>query len=236
MNALVIILLMSSAAVHISLSPPNPPVKEHNNSVPNTLFEKFIQSITFFSKVMMWMGTMWDLYVSVAKYGLHTRSHDVPAAIVRLGACHEYYQTSCMVHPILVVGMLTTVTAAALRVWCFKTLGRLFTFEIDIRPEHELITCGPYAWVRHPSYTGVYLTLLGATAVLCSPGTWLVECGPGNIGAALISLLWTLKCIYVFKGMTVRLRVEDEVLREAFGERWDEYSKRVPQSLLPGII
>jgi hypothetical protein len=38
-------------AAHVSLSPPNPPVKDQNCSVPNTLFEKFVQSITFFSKV-----------------------------------------------------------------------------------------------------------------------------------------------------------------------------------------
>jgi len=45
--------LTTAMAVHISLSPPNPPVKDHNSSVPNTLFEKFIQSITFFSKVVI---------------------------------------------------------------------------------------------------------------------------------------------------------------------------------------
>jgi hypothetical protein len=45
------LLCVTGLAVHISLSPPNPPVKDQNCCVPNTLFEKFIQSITFFSKV-----------------------------------------------------------------------------------------------------------------------------------------------------------------------------------------
>lgn len=47
----VTLLSITGLAVHVSLSPPNPPVKDQNCSVPNTWFEKFVQSITFFSKV-----------------------------------------------------------------------------------------------------------------------------------------------------------------------------------------
>lgn len=46
------LLCVTGLAVHISLSPPNPPVKDQNCSVPDTLFERFVQSITFFSKVL----------------------------------------------------------------------------------------------------------------------------------------------------------------------------------------
>ena len=48
-----------------------------------------------------------------------------------------------------------------IRYSCFKALGRLFTFEMSIRDKHELITNGPYSIVRHPSYTGALLTLIG---------------------------------------------------------------------------
>lgn len=119
---------------------------------------------------------------------------------------------------------------------CFKTLGRFFTFEIAIRPRHELITNGPYAWVRHPSYTGIYLTLLGATVSLCAPRTWLFECGISNRGAIVLVSLWLLKCAFVFRGMNFRLRIEDEVLKEAFGDSWDEYAMRVPYNFVPGTI
>ena len=92
---------------------------------------------------------------------------------------------------------------------------------------------GPYAWVRHPSYTGIYLTLLGATISLCAPGTWLSECGRTGI---VLVVLWLIKCVFVFRGMGCRLRIEDEVLKEAFGESWDEYARRVPYSFVPGVI
>jgi protein-S-isoprenylcysteine O-methyltransferase Ste14 len=119
---------------------------------------------------------------------------------------------------------------------CFKTLGRFFTFEIAIRPRHELITSGPYAWVRHPSYTGIYLTLLGATVSLCAPGTWLSECGVSSRSAIIVVSLWLLKCVFVSRGMTSRLRIEDEVLKGTFGESWDEYARRVPYNFVPGAI
>jgi protein-S-isoprenylcysteine O-methyltransferase Ste14 len=95
---------------------------------------------------------------------------------------------------------------------------------------------GPYAWVRHPSYTGIYLTLLGATVSLCSPGTWLLECGVSSRGAIILVSLWLFKCAFVFKGMASRLRIEDEVLKGAFGESWDDYARRVPYNFVPGAI
>ena len=44
---------------------------------------------------------------------------------------------------------------------CYRALGRLFTFEMSIRDNHELVTDGPYGWVRHPAYTGILLIVAG---------------------------------------------------------------------------
>jgi protein-S-isoprenylcysteine O-methyltransferase Ste14 len=116
---------------------------------------------------------------------------------------------------------------------CYKTLGHLFTFEITIRPKHELITHGPYAYVRHPSYTGIYLTLIGATFVLLAPGTWTAEYGiRSSIGAFLLGV-WLFKCAFAFRGTAIRLRAEDALLRTNFGEEWEDYAKRVPFKLIP---
>lgn len=54
---------------------------------------------------------------------------------------------------IFVAGVLSTVLGGITRKQCYDALGRLFTFERSIMPKHELIQDGPYAWVRHPSYT-----------------------------------------------------------------------------------
>ncbi|KIJ31366.1 hypothetical protein M422DRAFT_266885 [Sphaerobolus stellatus SS14] len=41
-----------------------------------------------------------------------------------------------------------------LRIVCFRTLGKFFTFKITIRPEYKIMDIGPYGVVRHPAYTG----------------------------------------------------------------------------------
>ena len=48
-----------------------------------------------------------------------------------------------------------------IRYSCYRTLGKLFTFEMNIRDGHRLITNGPHPVVRHPAYTGVILTMIG---------------------------------------------------------------------------
>ena len=77
--------------------------------------------------------------------------------------------------PLFILGVAAVASGAILRVRCFKALGQFFTFELSIHPSHTLVTTGPYSVVRHPSYTGIYLTLLGGTLVGLSPGTWLYE-------------------------------------------------------------
>lgn len=233
-----ITVVLEGLAVHISLSPPNPPVKDQNCSVPDTLFEQFVQSITFFSKCVIWVGAIWDILATLTLFVLHTHLHHSDSIAVMRRVCPNMNDPTAlwMTHSVMFVGTIATVVAATLRIWCFKTLGRLFTFEIAIRPKHELITSGPYAWVRHPSYTGIYLTLFGATASLCSPGTWLLECGFSSRSAIILVSLWLLKCAFVFRGMALRLIIEDEVLKKAFGESWDEYARRVPYKFVPCAI
>lgn len=43
---------------------------------------------------------------------------------------------------------------------------------MSIRNDHKLVTNGPYAWVRHPGYTGVLLTLVGQ-AIWFGTKVWL---------------------------------------------------------------
>lgn len=155
------------------------------------------------------------------------------------------------VSPLFLLGVISTVSGACLRRWCFKTLGHFFTFELTIRPSHALITSGPYAFVRHPSYTGIYLTLLGASAVAFAPGSllresWLsplltpasfqrtLEVGP----VVLLSFVvfWFVKVWYALRSMHTRLHVEDVELHKAFGETWEEYAGRVPWRLIPGVF
>ncbi|KIP03643.1 hypothetical protein PHLGIDRAFT_52963, partial [Phlebiopsis gigantea 11061_1 CR5-6] len=146
--------------------------------------------------------------------------------------------------PLLLLGACAIIFANLLRQWCFHQLGPLFTFEITIQPGHKLVTTGPYAVVRHPSYIGVYLALLGASVLALAPGAWLRECwapsalglpSAGQLVVGLLLAFWTAKCCVVFKSTYKRLQIEDSELKKVFGETWEQYARRVRWSILPGI-
>jgi protein-S-isoprenylcysteine O-methyltransferase Ste14 len=53
------------------------------------------------------------------------------------------------------------VSGAALRLWCYRHLGSLFTYEVGIRQGHTLVATGPYAHLLHPSYTAAVMLAAG---------------------------------------------------------------------------
>ncbi|KAI0916609.1 hypothetical protein AcV5_003047 [Taiwanofungus camphoratus] len=169
----IVLLLITGFSVHLSLSPPNPPASPKHCLSQKTFFERCVRWVTFCSKAMVWIETLCDAFVTTAQAFPSVQIVSTLAHIL----C-PFPPTSTITSPslILIIGALCTNLGALLRLACFRTLGSFFTFELAITPAHALITVGPYATVRHPSYTGVYLTLLGASAVGLAPGAWLREC------------------------------------------------------------
>lgn len=140
--------------------------------------------------------------------------------------------------PVSILAYLLTFLGGYVRSSCYHALGPLFTFEVGIQRNHKLITSGPYSIVRHPSYTSGAIALLGALLCHTIPGSWSIEC------SGIFTSWWTPYMItgcWVF-AMTVaslvigpRLDKEDALLRNHFGAEWDQYAKRVPHRLMPGI-
>ena len=91
-----------------------------------------------------------------------------------------------------------------------RALGRQWRIDAGLSDDHELITSGPYRFVRHPIYTSMLGVLLG-TGSLITPW-WLF----------LPSLL-----LFAI-GTEIRVRVEDQLLASSFGDRFVEYRQRVP--------
>ena len=61
----------------------------------------------------------------------------------------------------VIAGIALIVTGTGLRAWSIATLGRFFQYQIEIQAGHQVVTTGPYRYVRHPSYTGLALALIG---------------------------------------------------------------------------
>lgn len=49
----------------------------------------------------------------------------------------------------------------ALRLWAIQVLGRFYSHLVVRQEGHGVVTTGPYAWVRHPAYTGMVVANAG---------------------------------------------------------------------------
>jgi protein-S-isoprenylcysteine O-methyltransferase len=68
------------------------------------------------------------------------------------------------------IGIILILAGVGFRFWSVMTLGRFFHSKIVIQEKHQLITSGPYRYLRNPSYTGVILTFIGFGIGI---GNWL---------------------------------------------------------------
>jgi protein-S-isoprenylcysteine O-methyltransferase Ste14 len=98
--------------------------------------------------------------------------------------------------------------------WARIHLGRLWSSVITRKEGHRVIDTGPYAYVRHPIYTGLIAAML-ATALAVGTLSAL-------LGAALIAF-----------GLSLKARMEERFLVEELGaDAYGQYRRRVPM-LIP---
>ena len=111
------------------------------------------------------------------------------------------------------LGLCLVLSGSALFAWVTAALGRHFSTSLHLRDEHQLITHGPYRWVRHPMYLAYQITWLGFLLV------------SGNAIAAGLGLL------AFALAMWVRVGREERMLAEAFGAQWQAYCERTGRFL-----
>jgi protein-S-isoprenylcysteine O-methyltransferase Ste14 len=113
-------------------------------------------------------------------------------------------------------GLLVVWVGLAVRIWAVVTLGRSFSTFVQADADQAVVTRGPYRWVRHPSYTGLLLIILGFGL---GEHNWL-------------SLL--ICAILPALGLLPRIAVEESELTRVLGDQYRDYQKRT-RRLLPGI-
>jgi protein-S-isoprenylcysteine O-methyltransferase Ste14 len=94
--------------------------------------------------------------------------------------------------------------------WARKQLGALWSAAVTLKQEHAIVRTGPYAITRHPIYTGLLLALVG---------TMLVR----NEVAALLG------CALIAIGVVLKVRREEALLTQHFGDAYLEYRAAVPR-------
>ena len=105
------------------------------------------------------------------------------------------------------IGFLLYTAGGILRLAPVFILGRRFSGLVAIQPEHRLATGGLYAIIRHPSYLGLFILVLGWGLTFRS--------GVGVIIAVLMLIV-----------VLARIQAEERLLSESFGAEYDAYRAR----------
>jgi protein-S-isoprenylcysteine O-methyltransferase Ste14 len=104
-------------------------------------------------------------------------------------------------------GVVLTFIGAGIAMWARRSLGQYWSARVTLKIDHRLIRSGPYAWVRHPLYSGLLLAMAGTALVV---GEW----------RALIGVLVALA------EFSRKARKEEALLATEFDADYREYREQ----------
>ncbi len=114
-------------------------------------------------------------------------------------------------------GIILMILGIIFRQWSIAVLGQFFSARLGTQKGQKVIEKGPYTLIRHPSYTGALIILIG-------------------IGLALQSLAAVLTLVLLFSlAYGYRIHIEEKVLISELGEEYIQYMKRT-KKLIPYVI
>lgn len=115
-----------------------------------------------------------------------------------------------------VLGLLFSFGGMTLRIWSIKTLGKNFTATVKTHEKQTIIKSGVYKVVRHPSYLGAYIAIVGGSMFMHS----------------YYSIVFSI--LIMFFAYFYRIKHEEIALVEKFGEEYREYQNET-KKLIPLI-
>ena len=174
--------------------------------------------------IVMWVSFM--LYWQIAALGAKTTQRLEPAssralrlllfacAIMILIANHLplpwlYYPLYPQSLIAFWIGAAITLAGLLFCVWARLHLGANWSRSVTVKQNHELITSGPYGIVRHPIYTGLLTGFIGSAI-------------------AIAQVRGVIAFVLILIPLYFKWRLEEQWMREQFGDSYTEYSRRVP--------
>ncbi len=112
------------------------------------------------------------------------------------------------------LGALAVMLGVALAIGARAYLGRNWGMPMSLREGHELVTTGPYRYLRHPIYSGIMLALLGS--------------------AFSNSILWIIPFVFFSAYFVYSSFAEEHLMREQFPDEYPAYQKRT-KMLIPFV-
>ncbi len=109
-------------------------------------------------------------------------------------------------------GFVLGVITVGFWTWTQVVLDTQWSPQLQLTKNHQLITTGPYARIRHPLYSGLF--------------GW-------SISLALLTANWIFVaiCVLAFAGLLWRIPKEEQMMLEAFGEEYKAYMQRTGRFL-----
>jgi protein-S-isoprenylcysteine O-methyltransferase Ste14 len=114
------------------------------------------------------------------------------------------------------LGAAVTVAGLLFAVWAREHLGRNWSRSVTIKQDHELITTGPYAVVRHPIYTGILAGFLGMAIAISQVRGFIVF-------------------VLIFVAFWIKFRMEEQWMRSQFGAAYAAYARHTA-ALVPYLL
>jgi protein-S-isoprenylcysteine O-methyltransferase Ste14 len=139
--------------------------------------------------------------------------------VVSVTAVLEFARLGWATFPVFAIylGVGLVFLGIAVRQWAIAVLGRYFSTSVRILEDHHVVRAGPYRWVRHPSYTGVLLTIVG---IAIAGGSW----------EGVVLLLGVCALVFGY-----RIRVEERLLETQLGDEYRAY-ERETKRILPYLV
>jgi protein-S-isoprenylcysteine O-methyltransferase Ste14 len=106
------------------------------------------------------------------------------------------------------LGLLIMLLSLILRFWSMQVLGEYYTRTLRVTDSQTIVSKGPYRVIRHPGYLGTILVWIGFALAV---GNWI----------AILILAFLLFGVYGY-----RIRSEEAMLMERFGNEYQEYRKQ----------
>ena len=113
------------------------------------------------------------------------------------------------------IGVFFCALGLAFAVWARVHLGTNWGMPMSLKENPELVTTGPYAFVRHPIYTGILFAIFGSLLV---DGPW-----------------WFFFFLFFAVYFFYSAKTEEKIMTKQFPNEYPDYKKKT-KMLIPYIL
>ncbi|MGD0311604.1 MAG: isoprenylcysteine carboxylmethyltransferase family protein [Acidimicrobiales bacterium] len=146
--------------------------------------------------------------------GLRIAVFVIAYLLIRFGVLKGHH--AIVSSPILqAIGAVLFLVGLALAVWARVNLGRNWGTPMSEKMDAELVTAGPYRYIRNPIYSGIILAAIGTSVA--------------------ISWYWLVAVVLMGAYFVHSANVEEQTMQRLFPNTYPEY-RRSTKKLIPFVF